>query len=91
MFEYDPNKSQGNKLKHGVDFAEAQALWEDRDAIVVSTSHTSEPRKALIARLKGKVWIAIFTMRGRKIRIISVRRARTNEERHYHESQENLS
>lgn len=38
-----------------------------------------EERKMLIARLKGKVWSAIFTERGERIRIISVRRARANE------------
>lgn len=91
MFEYDLNKSQSNKVKHGIDFVEAQALWKDKDAIVVSVHHPIESREALIANFNGKVWIAIFTIRGRKTRIISVRRARTTEERHYNESKENLS
>ena len=28
-FEYDPEKNAANKQKHGVDFEEAQALWND--------------------------------------------------------------
>lgn len=91
MFEYDPSKSQSNLVKHGLDFVEAQALWKDKEAIVVSTQHSEEPRKALIGILKGKLWIAIFTIRGKKIRIISVRRARHTEERYYHENKKNLS
>jgi uncharacterized DUF497 family protein len=29
QFEFDERKSRLNKLKHGIDFVEAQALWED--------------------------------------------------------------
>ena len=28
-FEFDERKSRLNKLKHGIDFVEAQALWLD--------------------------------------------------------------
>jgi len=28
-FEYDRQKSEANKAKHGIDFEEAQALWQD--------------------------------------------------------------
>ena len=28
-FEFDPEKSLANKLKHGIDFDEAQELWRD--------------------------------------------------------------
>jgi hypothetical protein len=31
-FEYDPNKSEANKAKHGIDFEEAQELWNDQEA-----------------------------------------------------------
>ncbi len=27
-FEYDPHKSESNHAKHGIDFDEAQALWD---------------------------------------------------------------
>jgi uncharacterized DUF497 family protein len=28
-FEFDQNKSDSNKHKHGIDFYEAQKLWDD--------------------------------------------------------------
>jgi uncharacterized DUF497 family protein len=42
----------------------------------------------LVARLKGKVWSAIFTEREDRIRIISVRRARTSEEAIYEQTED---
>ena len=32
-FEFDDNKSKRNKIKHGIDFIEAQVLWDDPDLI----------------------------------------------------------
>ena len=34
-FEYDEKKSLINKQKHGIDFVEAQKLWQDEDALVI--------------------------------------------------------
>jgi len=80
-FEYDENKSLANKKKHGIDFSEAQALWNNEDALVVPASTSGEePRYALVSRLNRKCFIAIFTLRGEKYRIISVRRCRKKEE-----------
>lgn len=78
-FEFDESKSDANKQKHGLDFYEARKLWLDPDAVELRARSEEEERKMLIARLKGKVWSAIFTERGERIRIISVRRARENE------------
>lgn len=79
MFEYDPNKSQTNKQKHGIDFEEAQQLWEDKSLLVFNVQTEPESRQLGIARLNNKYWSAIFTLRGNNIRIISVRRARKKE------------
>lgn len=35
MFEYDTNKSQSNKQKHGIDFEEAQQLWKDHNLLIL--------------------------------------------------------
>jgi uncharacterized DUF497 family protein len=35
-FEYDPAKSVSNLEKHGIDFEQAQELWRDEQALVVS-------------------------------------------------------
>ena len=47
-----------------------------------------EQRKMLIARIEEKIWSAIFTEREIKIRIISVRRARTKEEAMYEKTED---
>ena len=85
MFEYDPNKSQANKEKHGIDFDEAQSLWLDEDRINLPAQSDTEDRNALIAKKEEKVWVAFYTMRGTSIRLISVRRARKNEEKTYYD------
>jgi uncharacterized DUF497 family protein len=42
-----------------------------------------EDRFALLAMFKGKLWVAFYTCRSDKIRIISTRRARTKERNLY--------
>lgn len=79
QFEYDPNKSESNAKKHGIDFEQAQALWKDVNRIEIDAKSTDEPRTATIGKIEGKHWTAITTVRGRHIRIISVRRARSKE------------
>jgi uncharacterized DUF497 family protein len=78
-FDYDPQKSQGNKLKHGLDFDEAQALWHDERALVIPVHFRDEERFAIIASLDKALWTAIFTKRGQIMRLISCRRARQEE------------
>ena len=78
-FEFDPQKSQANKKKHGIDFSEAQALWDDPDLIEVPVRTSDEPRFLIIAKSSGKHWSGVITYRGGKIRIILVRRSRKEE------------
>ncbi len=82
-FEFDPNKSKKNKEEHGIDFIEAQQLWEDPYRIEIPAKYLDEPRYLLIGKIDDKHWAAIFTYRKNKIRIISVRRARKNEKEIY--------
>jgi uncharacterized DUF497 family protein len=83
IFEYDSQKSFSNKEKHGIDFEEAKALWRDEQRIVNSSSYIAEERYLLIAKINSKTYAAAYTMRNGVIRIISVRRARKNEEADY--------
>jgi uncharacterized DUF497 family protein len=78
-FDFDPRKSDQNLAKHGIDFVEAQKLWEDPDRIVIPARTIDEPRFVLIGRIGEKHWSAVFTYRGEDIRIISVRRSRKEE------------
>jgi len=84
-FEFDPHKSAGNKVKHGIDFDEAQALWNDPDLLEIPVKTSDEPRFLVIGRFQGKHWSGVITYRDGRIRIISVRRSR-NEEINIYES-----
>jgi uncharacterized DUF497 family protein len=78
-FEFDPKKSSDNEKKHGIDFNEAQALWDDPDLVEVPVKTGDEPRFVVIGRISGKLWSGVITYRGERTRIISVRRSRKEE------------
>jgi len=78
-FEFDSQKSDGNKKKHRIDFNEAQELWNDPDLMEIPLKTSDEPRFLVIGRISEKHWSAIITYRGDKIRIISARRSRKEE------------
>lgn len=78
-FEFNSLKSQANKVKHGIDFIEAQALWLDEDRSQTTARADDEPRILIVGRIEGRHWTAVITYRGERIRIISVRRSRDRE------------
>jgi hypothetical protein len=78
-FEYDENKSKTNQQKHGIDFIEAQKLWEDDNLLEITSKSETEPRYLIIGQVQDKHWTAVITYSSEMIRIISVRRSRTNE------------
>ena len=78
-FEFDPRKSAANLEKHGIDFVEAQRLWEDPALFEIPARTEDEPRWLIIGRIDGKLWSAVVTSRSDAIRIISVRRSRDDE------------
>ncbi len=78
-FEFNPEKSETNKKKHGIDFTEAQALWDDQYLIEIPVRTTDEERFLVVARIWEKHWSGIITYRDERIRIISVRRSRPEE------------
>ena len=79
LFEFDERKSQANLEKYGIDFVQAQELWWDPYLIEIPAKTIDEPRYLVIGRIKGKHWSAVITHRSKKIRIISVRRSRSEE------------
>ena len=84
-FEFDPKKSDANQTKHGIDFIEAQELWNDIDYLEIPAKTTDELRFLVIGKIGEKHWTGIITYRNDNIRIISMRRAR-NEEIELYES-----
>jgi len=79
IFEFDSTKSKINQKKHGIDFSEAQTLWEDPDLLEIPARTTDEQRFLVIGKIGVKYWSGVITYRGENIRIISVRRARDEE------------
>ena len=78
-FEYDQDKSAANLAKHGIDFEQAQVLWEDPELLEIPGKTTDEPRYLVIGRIGRKHWSAVVTYWDSNIRLISVRRSRKEE------------
>ena len=78
-FEFDPEKSTSNRKKHGIDFVEAQVLWDDLDLIEIPLVTVDEPRYLVIGMIKGKHWSGTITYREERVRIISIRQSRKEE------------
>jgi len=62
-FEFDERKSESNRKKHGIDFVEAQALWDDPELLEIPLKSDDEPRVQFTGRIGGKHWSAFITYR----------------------------
>lgn len=78
-FVFDPKKSEYNLAKHGIDFVDAQQLWNDSNLLEIPARTEDEPRSIVIGQINAKYWSAVITYRSDDIRIISVRRSRAEE------------
>lgn len=78
-FEFDERKSATNLEKHGINFVDAQLLWLDPDMLEIPARTDDEPRSLVIGRIDLMHWSAVITYRATKVRIISVRRSRSEE------------
>ena len=79
LFEFDIQKSDSNKIKHGIDFVQAQKIWDDPDVLEIPAKARDERRFLVIGLNEGKHWSIIITYREKIIRIISARRSRPEE------------
>ncbi|MEI9885452.1 MAG: BrnT family toxin [Rhizomicrobium sp.] len=75
-FEFDQSKSAANKQKHGIDFEEAQKIWDNDDWLELPVPSVEEQRYVIIGMIDEKHGTAVVTYRADRIRLISVRRAR---------------
>ena len=82
-FEFDPEKSEISRRKHGIDFSQGQRLWNDVDLVEIPARTQDEPRFLVIGMVDGKHWSVVITYREDHIRIISVRRSRDIEVKLY--------
>ncbi len=86
VFEYDQQKSESNKRKHGIDFEEAKVLFYGKTIVVEAKEVDGEMRLMAIGKINDKCYSAIYTYRHTSIRLISVRRSRKIEEKIYEQN-----
>ena len=87
-FEWDPHKSRLNARKHGITFEEAQTVFEDENARLISDpDHSNIEERFIILGLSSKLRVLIVCHCYRKaesvIRIFSARRATPSEKSQY--------
>ena len=84
MDEEDTDNQSSNRIDFDpdfdFDFVEARNLWDDSRSFSFHAKSDDEPRFAMVAELNEKLWVAFYTIREDRVRIISVRRARKGEE-----------
>ena len=83
QFEVDPEKCRRNEERHGVGLNWAPLLWDESHVIVPAKTAAGERRYLILAKVDGRCFMAVFTLRGRVIRIITCHRADRGLERIY--------
>jgi len=87
-YEWDARKARLNLEKHGVDFADAVGALEDELALTTEDVGTlSEKRLVTLGMdLLGRLIVVVYTWRGKRIRLLSARKATRRERRQYEEN-----
>lgn len=85
-FEWDENKRRYNLEKHGMDFIDVIEIFKDPNRIEFKNIRKEETRFQTIGMVHDIVLFLVYTLKGRKKRIISVRRASKNERKAYYET-----
>ncbi|MBI5136882.1 MAG: BrnT family toxin [Nitrospirae bacterium] len=82
--EWDERKRADNLAKHGVDFADADYILSDANALTIPDHRHAESRFVTIgAGPTGRPLVVVYTHRGDRIRIISARKANDREQAKY--------
>jgi uncharacterized DUF497 family protein len=83
-FEWDPEKHQANRAKHGVGFDDASRIFEGRVLEKIDNRRDyGEQRIAAVGVVNGLELFVAYTWRGSRRRIISARRANKHEKQAY--------
>lgn len=84
-FEWDEAKSQRCLRDRGFSFAFVVSAFADPDrrAEIDARWEYGEVRYRLYGRIGGRLFVIVYTMRGRTVRIISARKANARERRLY--------
>jgi len=83
MLEWDETKRLENKGRRGLDFEDADLMFDGRPVTTAGSRRNNEDRLVSTAEIDGKLYTVVWTWRGENQRIISFRRASDGEERTY--------
>ena len=82
--EWDINKAASNKKKHGIEFEDAATVLYDPMALTIGDANTDETRFITLGTASSnKILVVVYTWRGSRARLISARKATTQERRQY--------
>jgi len=82
-FEWDDNKRVSDLDKHGIDFVDAELVFDGRSVVSVPSPYPDEVRSLTTGFVEGRLITVVWTQREDAIRFISARRARDGEIREY--------
>jgi uncharacterized DUF497 family protein len=82
-FEWDEDKRQKTLKERHLDFADAFQFFDGRPLIHQPTPREGEERWKSTAFLHGQFFTVVWTWRGARQRIISMRRSSEQEKREY--------
>ena len=85
-YEWDEAKRAANIAKHDIDFEAANSfIWAD--ALIEPSPQGGEMRYAATGFVGQRLHQLVFTMRGERVRIISLRKAHRKEVEEYERNQ----
>ena len=84
IFEWDENKRQSNIEKHGLDFRDAPQLFDENYVEAKARAGSDGEERFLATGVVNENYVTVvYTERDGATRIISLRKARKNEQRRY--------
>lgn len=82
--EFDPAKDEANRIKHGIPLSAASGLDLTQAIYFSDRRHPyGEERTVAFAPIAGRLHVLIFTVRGLRMRVISLRKANAREKARY--------
>lgn len=89
LFEWDDEKARANIKKHGIDFETAARVFADENRLeIYDEVHSETEDRYITIGMIGNVAcvvMVVYTERGEAVRLISARKATSQERRMYYD------
>jgi uncharacterized DUF497 family protein len=84
-FEWDASKAARNERKHGVLFDYGVRVFLDPGRLDFNDTRRDykEERRVVFGQIDEQLFVVVYTLRGKILRIISARKANSRERRQY--------